>query len=323
MDRISDAAGGANELARQTPPCKICGGPTGNFIEREGYPIVRCAGCGFMFALLPAGFAPADNYSDDSYFSAKAAHGIADYESLWSDLLSHLYVPRLRRMRELGCAGGSLLDIGCAGGNLMVHAERMGWTTRGVELSDFMRQRASKLTGRQVYGSISEASRSGRKFDCVTMFAVIEHVDDPVSVMREVAGLLNPGGMLALSTPNCDSPEALGNQPINVWFIPPEHISYFGRRTITDCLKAASLNVLAIDGLEGVWRAHAGDTSFPPWLTRLLRRWRKDKRLRPGGLIGKILKRAYSPAARPDIYRRRYPAELDRAELIEVYARKV
>jgi SAM-dependent methyltransferase len=155
------------------------------------------------------------------------------------------------------------------------------------------------------------------------MFEVIEHVEDPLSVMREVSDLLKPGGMLALSTPNCDCPEALGNRAVNVWFIPPEHISYFGPRTIRDCLKRVSLDILEIDALEGVWRALAGDTSFPPWLTRFLRMWRKNKRrLRPGGFIGKILKRAYSPGARPQLYQRRHPADLGRAEVLEIYARK-
>ena len=324
IDRSAELSCGVDEASgRNTPQCKLCRGATEHFIERGGYPIVRCANCGFMFALLPAGFAPADSYADDSYFSAKAAHGIADYDSLWNELLVHLYVPRLIRLQELGCTGGRMLDIGCAGGNLMVHAERLGWTTFGVELSGSMRQRASKLTGRPIYESISHAFDSGERFDCITMFEVIEHVDDPLSVMREVAGLLNPGGLLALSTPNCDSPEAIGGQPIDIWFIPPEHISYFGPRTITDCMKRATLSVLAIDGLEGVWRAQAGDTSFPPSLTRILRAWRKNKRLRPGGLIGKILKRAYSPAARPEIYRRRDPADLSHAEVIEIYARKL
>ena len=71
------------------------------------------------------------------------------------------------------------------------------------------------------------------------------------------------------------------------------------------------------------WRAWAGDTSFPPWLSAILRPWRKGKRLRPGGLLGSFLKRSYSPARRPELYRRRDPADLSCSEVMEIYALRI
>lgn len=275
-----------------------------------------------MFALLPESFAAHEQYADDSYFSAEAAHGISDYDSLWNDLLSHLYVPRLKRMLELGGRGGKYLDIGCAGGNLIGHAAKLGWESHGVELSSAMRERAAMRTGRPIFASLDEVKESGLRFDSVTMFAVIEHLEDPSATMRQVAGLIKPGGMIALSTPNFENPYTLSGALIDIWFIPPEHISYFNRTTITNCMAAAGFDIAAMDGIFGAWRAWAGDTSFPRWLTAALKPWRKDKRLRPGGLLGAILKRAYSPARRPELYRRRDPADLRSAEVLEIYARR-
>jgi SAM-dependent methyltransferase len=276
-----------------------------------------------MFALLPQTFVAQRQYADDSYFSADAAHGIADYDSLWTDLLSHLYIPRLNRMLELGARPGRHPDIGCAGGNLIERAQRMGWECFGVEFWGLMRERAIRRTGRPIFASLAEARGSGMTFDSVTMFDVIEHTDDPAAVMREVAELITPGGMIALSTPNFDNPAAAAGLPINLWFIPPEHISYFGRSTIARCMSQAGLAPIAMDGIEGAWRAWAGDTSFPPWLTAVLRPWRKNKRLRPGGFLGAILKRTYSPARKPELYRHRAPADLTNAEVLEVYGRCV
>src|SRR5580704_4042756 len=85
-----------------SPACRLCGGKTEGFLERDSYPIVRCSRCCFMFALLPENLVAQHQYVDDSYFSAEAAHGIADYDSLWTQLLSHLYLPRLNRMLEMG-----------------------------------------------------------------------------------------------------------------------------------------------------------------------------------------------------------------------------
>jgi 2-polyprenyl-3-methyl-5-hydroxy-6-metoxy-1,4-benzoquinol methylase len=305
------------------PACKLCGKETTAFLERASVQIVRCESCRFMFAVMPDQFSAGAQYIDDTYFSPAATHGISDYDSLWNDLLSHLYVPRLGRMLELGGRGGRHLDVGCASGNLIEHARKMGWECFGVELSDAMRGRAEQRTGRPIFASLAEAKDSGLRFDSVTMFEVIEHVEDPAAVMREVAELILPGGMIALSTPNFDNPNAVAGTPIDIWFIPPEHISYFNRETIAACMQNAGLSPVAKDGIFGAWRACAGDTSFPPWLTATLRPWRKNKRLRPGGLLGSILKRTYSPARRPELYRRRGPDDLKDAEVLEIYARRV
>lgn len=286
-------------------------------------PIVRCESCGFRFAVMPEDFSAGTQYTDDSYFSTAAPHGLSDYDSYWNDLVSHLYVPRLRRMVELGARGGKYLDIGCASGNLIEHAQKMGWECFGVELSSAMRERAAQRTGRQIFASLDEVTKSGMRFDAVTMFEVIEHVEDPAATMRQVADLIVPGGMIALSTPNFDHPDAIAGTPVDIWFILPEHIGYFNRDTIVGCMEKAGLKPLAADGIFGAWRALAGDTSFPPWLTAILKPWRKGKRLRPGGLLGTFLKRAYSPARKPELYRRRDPADLSGAEVMEIYALRV
>lgn len=311
-----------SSATKSLPRCKLCGGATEQFIERNSHPIVKCSECGFMFALLPPNVSAETQYADDSYFSAEAAHGISDYDSLWNDLLSHLYVPRLKRMLELGGRGGKYLDIGCAGGNLIGHAAKLGWECYGVELSEAMRNCATKRTGRPIFASLNDVRESGLRFDSITMFEVIEHLEDPPAIMREVAGLMTTNGMLALSTPNFENPYAISGALIDIWFIPPEHISYFNRSTITNCMAGAGYKISAMDGIFGAWRAWAGDTSFPRWLTAALKPWRKNKRLRPGGLLGAILKRAYSPASRPELYRRRDPADLRNAEVLEIYARR-
>ena len=127
-----------------------------------------------------------------------------------------------------------------------------------------MRNRAAQRTGRPIFASLAEAKNSSLRFDSVTMFEVIEHVEDPAGMMREVADLILPGGMIALSTPNFDNPDAIAGTPIDIWFIPPEHISYFNRDTIAGCMANAGLRPVAKDGIFGAWRAWAGDTSFPP-----------------------------------------------------------
>jgi SAM-dependent methyltransferase len=272
-----------------------------------------------MFALVAQGYDAASLYTEDIYFAAGCEYGIADYGQ-WRRRLAQFYIPRLGRI-EAFQPPARLLDIGCASGYLMKAAQERGWRADGVELSPAMRLRAAQLTHTPIYESIEHALGSGKRFECVTMFEVIEHLSDPVGILTLAAKLLVPGGLLALSTPNCERPGAAAGRPINVWFLPPEHICYFGAGTVRRCLGLAGFETLAIEGLEHYCRAMTGDIIFPRWLTAALRPLRRGKRLKPGGLVGKLLERVYR--GRIDLYRRTDIADLPRTDVLEVYARKI
>jgi SAM-dependent methyltransferase len=300
-------------------PCKLCGGAAADLMERNGFQIVQCRECKFMFALVAPAYDAASLYTEDIYFAAGCEYGIADYGQ-WRRRLAQFYIPRLERI-EAFQPPARLLDIGCASGYLMKAAQERGWQVEGVELSPAMRRRAAELTRAPIYESIEHALGSGKRFECVTMFEVIEHLSDPVGILTQVAKLLVPGGLLALSTPNCERPGAAAGLPINVWFLPPEHISYFGAGTVRQCLGLAGFETLAVEGLEHYCRAMTGDLTFPRWVTAALTHLRRGKRLKPGGLFGKLLDRAYR--GRIDLYRRTESADLPRTDVLEVYARKI
>jgi 2-polyprenyl-3-methyl-5-hydroxy-6-metoxy-1,4-benzoquinol methylase len=102
---------------------------------------------------------------------------------------------------------GSLLDYGCGVGVFTARAERNGWSVQGIELSDAARSRANeKLKNGMVVKERSELSITS--YDAVTLFHVLEHVDDPNEVLQWVRERLNPGGALIIAVPNYESPDA-------------------------------------------------------------------------------------------------------------------
>ena len=67
-------------------------------------------------------------------------------------------------------------------------------------------------------------------FDVITMWDVIEHVDDPLSELRSKAySLLKPGGVIVVHTMNIDSVTArlMGRTVVRLMDM---HIHYFGRK---------------------------------------------------------------------------------------------
>jgi 2-polyprenyl-3-methyl-5-hydroxy-6-metoxy-1,4-benzoquinol methylase len=116
-------------------------------------------------------------------------------------------ITRLARARldviERHQQGGNLLDVGCAAGFLLDEARRRGWEPSGVEISHFASQYARQELNLDVFtGTLEEAKFPQAEFDVVVLYFVLEHLRDPLALLREISRILKPGGLLSLAVPN-------------------------------------------------------------------------------------------------------------------------
>ncbi|HWI27374.1 MAG TPA: class I SAM-dependent methyltransferase [Stellaceae bacterium] len=91
-----------------------------------------------------------------------------------------------------------VLDIGSGGGHIAAAARRAARSVTCLE-PDAGANEALAARGFPVAGSLDEMK--GRRFGAILLTEVIEHVEDPVSMLRTCADLLAPGGRIFLTTP--------------------------------------------------------------------------------------------------------------------------
>jgi SAM-dependent methyltransferase len=135
---------------------------------------------------------------------------------------------------------GRLLDVGCGNGLFLKKMRGLGWQVAGVEPDPKAVQVARNQHGLQVsQGTLMAAELQENSFDVVTMSHVIEHVSDPIDLLRACHRVLKPGGKLVAVTPNNQS---LGQK----WFgdsclalDPPRHLYLFSPRSIERCAQQA------------------------------------------------------------------------------------
>ena len=243
--------------------CPLCAHPRAlGLFWKTGVPFHACRRCGVV---TRGGPPEADTYDD--YFP-DLTHALPPLtRRRYEDLLRSL-----ARYRETG----RFLDVGCGGGFLVEAARDLGWRAEGVEPS-----RPAVAFGRSLgldlhLGTLDDHAFDAGAYDLITMMEVIEHVGDPVSLVRGAARLLRPGGALYLTTPNWGSfsRRFLGKR----WFpIAREHLVLFDPATIRDALRRGGLEPIGVGSanvqpheLLARFRPPSGTGSAPRCMARTM-----------------------------------------------------
>jgi len=99
---------------------------------------------------------------------------------------------------------GRLLDIGSGRGEVLKAASAQGWDVLGLEPSPtFAKAARAHAPGVEIReDELNRANLPAERFDVVILQAVLEHLHNPIDVIREVARVLAPGGVFYADVPN-------------------------------------------------------------------------------------------------------------------------
>ena len=174
----------------------------------DEFQIVECENCGNMYLNprpvkneLPRIYPP--NYYSYNYDSAihplaiKAKH-----------LLDGVKVRGW--LRHMANRNPVFLDVGCGDGRYLRMLHHLGVPKDklyGVELDERQIQRLTDEGFHGYCGRVEDASYElpANSFELIVLLQVLEHVENPHSMVATLSGLLCPGGVLILETPNTDS----------------------------------------------------------------------------------------------------------------------
>lgn len=85
------------------------------------------------------------------------------------------------------------------------------------------------MAGFDVLASIDELTG---QFHAITLFEVLEHLDDPSGILKQLRGHLAPGGILILETPDCTGVERIETVHDYECIHPLQHINGFTPATL-------------------------------------------------------------------------------------------
>ena len=197
-----------------------------------------------------------DSYLDAPYFEALKVGTPRDVEPY---LVYRRCLDRLSRDRQKG----RLLDVGCSYGAFLEMARDDGWQAEGVEISAKATRYARSERDLEIFlGTLEEARYPDGRFDAITLWDVIEHLDDPLAMLRELDRILAPGGTIMLFTIHQKS---LINRIGHLLYLASlgrfrkhlvllydiHHNFFFDERTLSAAIRRAGLTgPIAIDRME-------------------------------------------------------------------------
>ncbi|MBI2167165.1 MAG: class I SAM-dependent methyltransferase [Candidatus Omnitrophica bacterium] len=194
----------------------------------RSYELYQCRQCGFAQVLRKTGKDEIKGIYSEDFFKPQK------YEDLAT--LNKENERRFNLLRQfINQPKANVLEVGCATGDFIRYAEDE-YTMWGIDVSEAAIEKAKKkalLSGPRLRaGFIEDAVYPSGFFEGIVLWDVIEHVRDPLGLLNRLCDYLKPGGHLFLSTPNFGSWAArlLGRF---WWFMtPPEHLSFFTRKSL-------------------------------------------------------------------------------------------
>ncbi len=243
--------------------CPLCGGTR---FAGWRFELLRCEQCDLVMAESVWRPAANEQLNEASFGNdRKSVHSF--WVRMFETLNNRRTISRLRRAGDAG-GGGRLLEIGVGSGSFMAHAKLRGYSPLGCDLSAAICRRVERNTGLSMHCGPLESLGDERPFDVVVMNHMLEHVSDPIVLLKAVRARLKPGGVLHLAVPNAAAWEAR----LPGWnSYEPYHLLYFTPRTLRLAAEQAGLEIQHLTTHE----------SFSGWFLSILRTLLRKNHLKP------------------------------------------
>jgi 2-polyprenyl-3-methyl-5-hydroxy-6-metoxy-1,4-benzoquinol methylase len=205
--------------------------------QKDNCAVVTCDNCNLYF--IPPYYRKQIKYGQ--YKNADVTAAIRSGNN-WVKIQRH----KLRfKFIQKYARSGKLFDLGAGWGHFMLAGKELGYDVYGVEIAEqpyLYCVNDLKLPVDHIdFFQMDET----KKFDVITMWDVLEHIDKADDFLEKCSKLNKPGSYLFIQVPQIDSYFAKKYE--NNWkMMGLDHVNYFGKDTITKILANHGYEVVKI-----------------------------------------------------------------------------
>jgi len=210
------------------------------FYDNKSSRIYKCPNCGMMFTYPTL----------IDLLSERQMDSIEDAELFGSSMLRKLHEnlilsKEVKEIKKLlgGIETPKLLDVGCGTGWATNFWQENGFSVAGLEPSAARGKVAAERYGIKVYPVYIEDFPDSTKHDVLIFRHIIEHLDDPATIITKAKKLLNKDGLVVVVVPNID---CIGRYLFGVdWeWVLPWHCNFFNKHSLETLLEESGFEII-------------------------------------------------------------------------------
>lgn len=222
--------------------CKVCKNKDENKFKekftKDNLTVVQCQNCSFVF--LPPFFRKNISYHD--YKDEKVLQQVRlgnNWAKIQRNLLRFKLIKKYKK-------DGKLFDLGAGWGHFLYTARLLGYDISGVEVSDLPNLYCNQDLNLNVeHKDFFDIDLKESYYDIITMWDVLEHIDDSDKALERCAKMLKTGGFLVIQVPQVDS--FISKIRKDKWnMLGIEHVNYFSKNTIKILLEKHGFEIKTI-----------------------------------------------------------------------------
>jgi len=228
------------------------------------FPIIECEDCGWLLArpaLTPKelkNYYPSNKYYSYYEEQKESIFGLlrkkyiqyTKEKTVFGNIFSFIFrVPAIPSYIKKGI----MIDIGCGSGGTMQELQSIGWDVYGIDMDKVAIARAKKRGLKHaMYGTFEDIHTfKSSYFDCIRMYHVIEHLDNPDYCVELIEQKIKKGGQVIIGTPNRDSLIARMGKTYWYHLDAPRHRVIFSPRTLRKLLESKGLTITSYTCCSG------------------------------------------------------------------------
>jgi ubiquinone/menaquinone biosynthesis C-methylase UbiE len=221
--------------------CPVCKGTAftdflkcrDHFVSGQDFLLKECSGCGLKITYqAPSEESIGPYYQSENYIShSNTSRGLVN--RLYHFARNYMLGQKLKVVRKSsGKNVGRLLDVGAGTGYFAAFMQKKGWSVEGIEKSREARNFAFSEFGLKMKPAEELCQIEDNSYDVVTLWHVLEHIQDPGKNIRAIRRILNSDGTLFIALPNHESYDAQHYKKFWAAYDVPRHLWHFAPQQV-------------------------------------------------------------------------------------------
>ena len=151
------------------------------------------------------------------------------FDKIYQGVKNHTLKQKLLLLNSFTSGSKSVLDFGAGTGDFLKICKNNNWQVLGIEPSAEARENAVK---KGIYLKENLLDITNQKFDVITLWHVLEHVENLKSTIKVLKSLLQPEGRIVVAVPNYKSYDAAFYKEHWAAYDVPRHLWHFSQKAI-------------------------------------------------------------------------------------------